>query len=125
MQRKVAVVTGGNRGLGYEVARRLGAQRWSVILTGRDEAACERAAEELRDPRNDITARVLDVADKKSIEAFAQSLERDKKRIDALVNNAGVSLHGFDARVARDTMAVNFFGALRVTDRLLPLMAEG
>jgi NAD(P)-dependent dehydrogenase (short-subunit alcohol dehydrogenase family) len=125
MTRKVAVVTGGNRGLGLEVSRRLAELRWTVLLTGRDEDACDRAAEALRESRRDVVARALDVADRKSIDAFAQSIAREHRRIDALVNNAGVSLHGFDARVARETLAVNFFGAMRVTDRLLPYMAEG
>jgi carbonyl reductase 1 len=120
----IAVVTGGNRGIGLEVGRQLGKKGYRVILTGRDGDAAERAASTLEDEGADVTAEELDVADKASIEAFVKARSRERAPIDVLVNNAGVSLHGFDARVARDTLEVNVFGAVRLTDRLLPSMAE-
>lgn len=69
--------------------------------------------------------RPLDVVDPSSIAALADQLRRDGARIDALVNNAGVSVHGFNAEVARKTLEVNFFGALAVTEAFLPLVPDG
>jgi NAD(P)-dependent dehydrogenase (short-subunit alcohol dehydrogenase family) len=61
----------------------------------------------------------LDVTDAGSVAALAASLTGG---VDILVNNAGVSLHGFDSEVVRQTLAVNFYGAMNVTDRMLPLV---
>jgi carbonyl reductase 1 len=115
--RRVAVVTGGNRGIGRDIARRLVAARLDVIATARDAAQGNEAAAE-------IGARYLplDVTDSASIEALAASL---RSGFDVLVNNSGISMQGFDAHVAKTTLDVNFFGALNVTDRLLPLMRGG
>jgi NAD(P)-dependent dehydrogenase (short-subunit alcohol dehydrogenase family) len=74
-------------------------------------------------PQEDADHRPLDVADPASVRALADALASD--RIDVLVNNAGIALRGFNAEVARRTLEVNFFGALRVTDALLPLIRDG
>jgi len=123
--RQIAVVTGGNRGIGLEVCRQLGQQGWRVILAARDPAAGERAAARLRKERLEVEFRPLNVADPGGIAAFAAQAARDPGRLDVLVNNAGVSLKGFDAQVCRRTLAVNFFGAMELTDRLLPLLSAG
>jgi carbonyl reductase 1 len=102
---RVAVVTGGNRGIGAAVAAGLARRGLRVMATSRAPDEPNR----------------LDVADTASIEAFAARLES----LDVLVNNAGVAMKGFDARVARQTIDTNFYGALRVTDRLLPLLRPG
>ena len=65
----------------------------------------------------------LDVADAQSVSALAGVAPRWGK-LDALVNNAGTTLPGFNAEVAEATLAINFFGAMRVTDALLPMLAE-
>jgi NAD(P)-dependent dehydrogenase (short-subunit alcohol dehydrogenase family) len=115
--RRVAVVTGGNRGIGREIARRLAAAGLDVIATGRDPAQGKKAAAE-------VGARYLplDVTDQASIDALAASL---RGGVDVLVNNSGITMQGFDVGVARGTLDVNFFGAMNVTDRLLPLMRAG
>jgi NAD(P)-dependent dehydrogenase (short-subunit alcohol dehydrogenase family) len=117
-----ALVTGANRGLGLETCRQLAARGARVILTSRDATQGRKAAAALGGA---VEARVLDVTDRASIDALAAALARESTRLDALVNNAGVALHGFDAGVARDTLAVNFFGAMDVTDALLPLVRDG
>ena len=75
-----------------------------------------------REPRDGFTT--LDVTRADQVDALARRLSAEGG-LDALVNNAGVSLDGFDAGVARRTLDVNFFGAMRVTDALLPSMRGG
>ncbi len=116
-----AVVTGANRGLGLETCRQLLNQGYEVLLTARDAAAAARAAQELQ-PLGTIRSAELDVSSDASVERLARAL-RQGPAIDALVNNAAVSLQGFDARVARDTLDVNYRGAVRVSDALLAMCA--
>jgi NAD(P)-dependent dehydrogenase (short-subunit alcohol dehydrogenase family) len=107
-----ALVTGANRGLGLETGRQLAQRGYRVLLTSREA----RQGEEYR---------TLDVTDGASIAALAADLAREATRIDVLVNNAGISMQGFDAEVARRTLDVNFFGAMNVTDALLPSIPDG
>ncbi|PTL76394.1 SDR family oxidoreductase [Vitiosangium sp. GDMCC 1.1324] len=119
-----ALVTGGNRGIGLEVCRQLGRLGMRVLLTARDIAAGAEATAALRSEGLDVTFEPLDVASQESIDQLTDRLERQGIRLAALVNNAGITLNGFDADVAERTLAVNFFGAMHVTQRLLPLMEE-
>jgi carbonyl reductase 1 len=106
MQPRIAVVTGANRGIGAEIAGQLEAEGLRVVVTSR----------EARD-RYDT----LDVAKPADVQGLARRLSADGG-VDAVVNSAGVSLDGFDADVARRTLDVNLFGAMRVTDASLPSM---
>ncbi len=115
-----AVVTGGNRGLGREVCRQLAAQGYSVLLAARKLEQAEQAARELA-AAGVVQPAQLDVTSHESILAFAKRLGP----VDVLVNNAGVSLDGFDVQVVRRTLAVNFLGALHVTQALAPLLSDG
>ena len=121
----IALVTGANRGLGLEVCRQLGERGYRVLLTARDSREGEAAAAELG--RNGVHAEFLplDVDDATSSMALARRLTADGVKLDVLVNNAGISLDGFDESVARRTIGTNFFGPLRVTDALLPLLRDG
>jgi NAD(P)-dependent dehydrogenase (short-subunit alcohol dehydrogenase family) len=107
-----ALVTGANRGLGLETARQLKARGYRVLSASRGARA-------------DAQHWTLDVTDAGSIAALAERLAHEGLRLDVLVNNAGISLKGFDAEVVRRTLAVNFFGAIAVTDALLPSVRDG
>ena len=120
MASKRAVITGTSRGIGKQIARDLVGLGWDVLATSRDADLGARAAAELGVPFH-----ALDVARPESLEGLAKDLEKDGRGVDALVNNAGIALDGFDSEVARKTMDVNFFGMVRVTDRLLPLVRSG
>jgi NAD(P)-dependent dehydrogenase (short-subunit alcohol dehydrogenase family) len=117
MTKRVAVVTGTSRGIGLSIAKQLAERGLKVIATSRDAIQGKKAADEMGLPFH-----ALDVSSQKSVDAFAAHLKETEGGLDVLVNNAGVSLDGFDANVARRTLEVNFFGAVRMTDTLLPLM---
>jgi NAD(P)-dependent dehydrogenase (short-subunit alcohol dehydrogenase family) len=118
--RPTALVTGANQGIGLETCRQLAARGYRVILTARNDAAGKTAAKDLG-----VEYRHCDVARATDIAALVTDLRRESRAIDVLVNNAGISMDGFNNDVVRGTLAVNFFGALNVTDALLPFIPEG
>jgi NAD(P)-dependent dehydrogenase (short-subunit alcohol dehydrogenase family) len=120
-----ALVTGANKGIGYEIAAGLGALGWRVGVGARDDVRREEAVEKLQAAGADAVGVPLDVTDDASVAAAAASFER----LDVLVNNAGITGDGGPqepTRVAIDTMRtaveVNVFGVVRVTNAFLPLL---
>ena len=126
----VAVVTGGNRGIGFEIARQLGRRGAQVVLTARDRKAGEAAAAKLRDEGLKVQSLPLDVTDAASAKALADALERDFGRVDALVNNAGIMSKSdapaleVGADVVRELFDTNTLGPLRVAQALAPLLRK-
>jgi NAD(P)-dependent dehydrogenase (short-subunit alcohol dehydrogenase family) len=116
-----ALVTGANRGLGLETCRQLLSRGFSVLLGARD-ITLGRDAANLLARGGAVRAVQLDIEDPESIERLAAELE-GQPPLDALVNNAGIALDGFDENVANRTIDVNYRGAVRVTDALLPRLA--
>ncbi len=123
---RTALVTGANRGIGYEVCRQLGRNGLHIILTGRDTRAVEEAAQQLA--REDLSAQpeTMDVSSRESVERCAARLSRNKVHVEVLVNNAGIfppaKLLGMDERGIREAMNVNFFGALWTAQAFMPGM---
>jgi NAD(P)-dependent dehydrogenase (short-subunit alcohol dehydrogenase family) len=123
---RTVLVTGANRGIGQQVARILASDRWDVLVGVRDRAKGEAAAARLRkDTGGRVKAVELDVTRDESVAVAARKLRDGAIRIDALVNNAGVYgvARGRDG-IAR-TLETNFFGPLRVTLGLFPLLRDG
>ena len=116
-----ALVTGANRGLGFETAQQLVSQGWDVLLAARDPQSGPRAARMLG-PRARHLA--LDVTDASSIAGAVEAMA-GLEPLSALVNNAGASFDGFDAEVVRRTLEVNLNGPVRLTEALLPRLAVG
>lgn len=127
--KKVALITGANKGIGLEVARQLGRDHGMTVLVGaRDEGRGREAAEKLTAQGIDARAMPLDVTDPTSVEAAARRIEREfGGRLDVLVNNAGVSLDyappsRTDLTKYKAIHDTNAFGPLVVTKTMLPLL---
>jgi NAD(P)-dependent dehydrogenase (short-subunit alcohol dehydrogenase family) len=127
---RVAVVTGANRGIGFEVCRQLGSLGMTVVLGSRDAALGDAAAGTLRDEGLDVVAHQLDVTDQQSVDALAGWLEANRGRLDVLINNAGVMPN--KNRVLEASLdeveamwQVNLVGSWRTTKALVPLMERG
>lgn len=116
---RIVMVTGGNRGLGLEVCTQLAKQGYRVILSARNENAAAQAAAELGAEHLQ-----LDISDEGSITRAAAAIKERYGHLDVLVNNAAISMNGFNTEVARKTIAVNTYGSMAVTDALWPLLAE-
>lgn len=131
-EKKVALVTGANRGLGFEACRQLAGQGFKVILTSRDEMRGKQATATLVEEGLDVDFHLLDVTNSGSIQLLDAYIRREHKRLDVLINNAGVFLDKGDNssvfKVAtdtiRNTMEVNVFGPLLMIQMFVPLMKE-
>lgn len=123
---RTALITGANRGIGQQVAQCLASDGWDVLVGSRDRDKGNATAARLRKLTGGrLKAVELDVTSDSSVATAAQKLRDGAVRIDALVNNAGVygAARGPDG-VAR-TIETNFFGPLRVTLAMLPLLRDG
>jgi len=130
-ENRVALVTGANRGIGFETCRQLGRRGLRVILSARKAEAGEKAAGIFQAEGLAVEFRQLDVTDIESIDVCVKGIDRDMGRLDVLVNNAGImldsskrgeSIFQADADLVRNTFEVNTLGPLMVTKSLLPLM---
>jgi len=127
-RRKVALVTGANRGIGLEVSRQLAAKGIQIVLTGRDRDLTESAAAELRQEDFDVSAAVMDVSDEESVRRCARTVRDRVGSIDILVNNAAV-LIAENTSVLETTVEefirtfdVNLFGVVSVCRAFVPAM---
>jgi NAD(P)-dependent dehydrogenase (short-subunit alcohol dehydrogenase family) len=128
---RIAVVTGGNRGIGFEICRRLAKRGVHVVLTARDENRGLEATQKLQSEELNVIFHRLDVTREAQVKRLAQYMESTHGRCDILVNNAGVSLDSYRMSVLatpvqlfRDTMETNFYGPLRLCQALVPLMVR-
>lgn len=131
---KVAIVTGANRGLGFETCRQLAKRDIQVILTSRDEAQGKVGVEKLQAEGLDVVSHPLDVTSAESIEHLAQFIRNQFGRLDILVNNAGIardplgdpegSIFNTKVSTIHETMETNLHGPLLLCQALIPLMKE-
>jgi len=127
---RITVVTGANRGIGFEVCRQLGRLGLRVVLCSRDVSRGTEAAARLRSEDLDVVSHQLEVTDQQSVDAFAAWLDSEYGRLDVLVNNAGIMPN--KKRVLEATLEeveamwqVNLIGVWRTTLALLPLLQRG
>ncbi|MEH2245971.1 SDR family oxidoreductase [Nostoc sp.] len=128
---KVALITGANKGIGYEIARQLGSRGATVLVGARDIGRGEQAANKLRSNQIDARSIQLDVIDQKTIDSTAEKIESEFGKLDILVNNAGILSDGdrlppsqVDIETLRHTYETNVFGVFAVTKTLLPLLKK-
>jgi NAD(P)-dependent dehydrogenase (short-subunit alcohol dehydrogenase family) len=134
---KIALVTGANKGIGFEIARGLASDGITVLLGARDDARGEAAAKQLREAGLDVSFVRVDVTSPDVVAAAAQAIEDEYGRLDVLVNNAGISRpdgvrivmdpstwapSGADVDAMRAVFDVNVFGIVTVTNAMLPLL---
>jgi NAD(P)-dependent dehydrogenase (short-subunit alcohol dehydrogenase family) len=123
--RRVAIVTGANRGIGHEVASQLAAAGQHVVVGSRNAAAGEAAARPLAARGLSVEPHPLDVTDDDSVRALVEHVERALGGADVLVNNAGLLLDesadvlDVDVQHFRDCMETNVYGALRLAQALM------
>ena len=127
---KIALVTGGNRGLGFETCRQLGRLNFKVILGARDKNKGEAAAAKLRQEKLDVSWQALDVTNPESISSLRQFVADKFGRLDVLINNAAILL-GEDTNVLelsvdelRHSMDSNVYGPLLLCQAFVPLMQK-
>ncbi|MED0870053.1 SDR family oxidoreductase [Bacillus spizizenii] len=128
--KQVVLVTGGNRGIGYELAKQLGVNGFKVILASRDPVLGPEAAQKLRASGLDVSFVLIDVEDQESIRQAVITVNEQYGRLDVLINNAGVYLDKnekllyMDPSILEKTMAINFFGAYHVMRSFIPFMEK-
>jgi NAD(P)-dependent dehydrogenase (short-subunit alcohol dehydrogenase family) len=130
-EKKIALVTGGNKGIGLEISRNLSSAGCTVLLGARDVERGQEAVRKLEQAGlGDVHIIEIDVTRLDTITAAAQQIESWYGRLDILMNNAGVNVRGDGVPSAADLGAVqrvfetNFFGALRVAQIMLPLLRK-
>ena len=127
---RIALVTGANRGIGLETCRQLLDRGLRVVMTGRDEAALQKAAAKLRASEAHLLAIRMDVTDPDGIASARRTIEERLGPVDVLVNNAAILLHEsshvLDVPPAafRDTFETNVLGAIEACRVFVPGMGE-
>ena len=134
LDRKIAFITGGNRGIGFETARQLGALGILPVIGARSAEAGRDAVAQLREEGIEAESIVFDVTDDADHRRAFDFFEKKAGRLDILVNNAGVYLEGEPGgesryrpstvpdKVLRATFDANLFAPIAVTQALLPLL---
>src|SRR5919108_5894650 len=125
---RVAIVTGGNRGIGYEVCKELSKSGCKVVLTSRNEMDGKNAIATLNS--DNIAYHRLDVTNIKDISFLRDWILKTYGRVDILINNAGiyldegVSVFDLDEKIISETLAVNFYGAFQMCKAFVPFMKQ-
>ena len=127
--KKIVLVTGANKGIGFGIAKHLGRSGWQVIIGARDEQRAEKAISELKSLGIDVLGWVnIELADLASIESAAKEVAGKYPELSLLVNNAGIpgDMGVTSGNTAlsdiRATIDVNFIGTFALTKALLPLL---
>lgn len=128
-EKRIALVTGANKGIGFEVARQLARKSFHVFLGARDEKAGRAAEEKLRN-EGEVTFLKIDIADKANIKRAAEEFSRQADHLDTLVNNAGILLDDdkdlltITPEIFETTLRTNTLGPLLVSQAFVPLLKK-
>ncbi len=134
MSNKIALITGANKGIGFETAKQLGKQGIAVIIGSRNKERGEKAVTDLKAESIDAEFLKLDVDDAADIQNAYDFISSKYGKLDILINNAGIQIEqdGFGANttatteeaVLKQTFATNFFNVVKLTNTLLPLIKK-
>lgn len=128
MGKKIVLVTGANKGIGFGIAKHLGLSGWEIVIGARNQERAKKATEELESLGINVLGWVnIELADLAGIEKAAKEVNDQFPELSLLVNNAGIpgdmsvdSLHT-EISVIRETLDVNFIGTFSLTKALIPL----
>ena len=126
---QVALITGATRGIGLAIARALAAEGCNLIITARDESALKKLSRELA-PKIKVLAHPCDVRDPHSVDALFRAARREFRRLDILINNAGIAHANLPVEklpfpVWKDVLETNLDGIFLVTQAALAVMKRG
>jgi NAD(P)-dependent dehydrogenase (short-subunit alcohol dehydrogenase family) len=132
MKEQIALITGSNRGIGFEIAKQLAMKKIQVILTSRNSANGEAAVRKLaRDGVNKVVSMELDVSNQVSVDKLSDEVEKTFGRLGILVNNGAilidkdnVTASNADLETVRATLETNLIGAWRMCKTFIPLMKK-
>ena len=133
-EKQIALVTGANKGIGFETSRQLALKGIKVLMGSRNKGRGDAAAEKLAAENLDVMSVEIDVTDSDQIQQLAVLIQKEFGRLDILVNNAGMahvhepifsrSADRVTVEALRQTFEVNFFGLVHLTQALLPLIRK-
>jgi NAD(P)-dependent dehydrogenase (short-subunit alcohol dehydrogenase family) len=130
---KIALVTGANKGIGFETAKQLAQHNIKVLLGARNETEGKKAEAALREASLDVTFVKLDISNPTDIDDVRKYIESEYGVLDILINNAAVFLDGawfgnntetVPIQILRDTFDINYFGTVELTQALLPAIKK-
>lgn len=125
---KLILITGANKGIGFEIARQCGHLNFHVVISGRDESRLKAALEKLQKENIKADLLLMDVSSKESIKKAAKQFATRNLKIDVLVNNAGILIKEDNKLLQNEedilfqTINTNCFGPLNVTKLFLPFI---
>jgi len=130
LHRKVVLITGASRGIGFAIARALAAEGCNLVITGRNKSALNKASRELVSSKHRVLPMVCDVRDVVSVRSLFAAIERQFRRLDILINNAGIAhpnlpVSKLPVELWREVIDTNLAGMFLVTRAALPLMKSG
>ena len=130
LRSRTALITGATRGIGLAIARALAAEGCNLIVTGRDEKTLKKTSRELLRHKIQVLAHPCDVRDPHSVDVLFRAIRRDFRRLDILINNAGIAHSNLPVEklpypVWKDVLATNLDGTFLVTQASLVMMKRG
>ncbi len=129
--KKTVLITGANKGLGYETARQLGEKGYTVLVGARDESRGAEAVEKLKSEGFDADFVEIDATNAETIKIAARTVGEKYGKLDVLINNAAIAVDTMGEKASetnleliRKTFDTNFFGVIAITQAFLPLIKK-